>query len=109
MFLSEAQILECDLSLVSPYFDGHFSIHLNSEENVGEELAMDSNKVHGRTVIMISNNLAPHTHVLPSSSSAYTIVLVQVPHFDKSVHIALYMPTADKDSEFFFISSFKLR
>ena len=77
VFLSEAQIFKCDLPLVSPYFNGHYSIHLNSDENSCEGLAMVSNKSHGGTAILISMNLAPYTQMLASSSYAFTAVLVQ--------------------------------
>ena len=105
LFLSEAQIFHCDLPLVSPYFNGLYSIHLNSDETDQEGLAMVSNKSHGGTVIMISKNLEPYAQMLPSSSSSFTAVLVHVPNFEKSVHIALYMPTAGKDSEFLTVLS----
>ena len=100
IFLSETQIFNCDLTLITPFFNGEYSLFLNSDECENEESALESSKSYGGTMIMVHAHLLPYATILPSQTSSFLAVLIDVPGFTKSIHIAIYLPTAGKDTEF---------
>ena len=61
---------------------------------------MDSPKAHGGTMIMWKSKLDPYISPLTITSSSFLPVLLNIPGFSKSIHIALYLPTAGRNSEF---------
>ena len=59
VFISEPQAFQCDISLLTRPFIGAYSFLLNSEETNSPELAMESSKAHGGTMIMWKTVLDP--------------------------------------------------
>ena len=100
LFLSEPQFFQCDISLPTRPFLGDFCVLLNSEETNNPELALDCSRAHGGTMVMWKTELDPHVHPLPTPSPAFLPILLTVPGYLPSIHIALYLPTSGKDPEF---------
>ena len=49
VFLSEPQVFQCDIGLLSKPFSGKYPMLLNSEETTNPDLALDSSKAYGGT------------------------------------------------------------
>ena len=99
VFLSEPQLYRCDIALLSKPFLGTFSFLLNSEETSHPELAMDCSKAHGGTLVMWKSKLDPYIQPLPTSSPAFLPILLSIPGFSPSIHIAIYLPTSGRNPE----------
>ena len=100
VFLSEPQTFQCDITLLTRPFRGKYSVLLNSEETNHPELALETTKAHGGTLIMWKSELDPFVTPLPTDSPAFLPILLQPPGYSPSIHIALYLPTSGKDPEF---------
>ena len=100
VFLSEPQAFQCDIDLLSKTFHGDFSVLLNSEETSNPELALDCSKAHGGTLVMWRTRLDPYILPLPTTSPSFLPILLEMPGYSPSIHIALYLPTSGRDSEF---------
>ena len=106
IFLSEPQAFQCDIALLTKPFLGKYSVLLNSEETSNPELALDSPKAHGGTLVMWKTELDPYVLPLPTTSPAFLPILLQIPGYSPSIHIALYLPTSGRDPDF--VSSLSL-
>ena len=51
-------------------------------------------------MFMWKKELDPYVSVLPTSSSAFLPIILKVPGYTQSIHIAIYLPTAGRDSDF---------
>ena len=100
VFLSEPQTFLCDIDLLASSFQGQYSFLLNSEETSNPELALDCAKAHGGTMILWRSELDPYVVPLPTTSPSFLPVLLKIPGFTPSIHVALYLPTSGKDPEF---------
>ena len=100
IFLSEPQLFQCDIALLTKPFTGEFSVILNSEETNNPDLALDTTKANGGTLVMWRSKLDPYIVVLPTTSSSFLPILLKIPGFSPSIHIGVYFPTSGKDAEF---------
>ena len=100
VFLSEPQIFHCDIDLLASSFRGQYSFLLNSEETSNPELALDCAKAHGGTMILWRSELDPYVVPLPTTSPSFLPILLKIPGFTPSIHVALYLPTSGKDPDF---------
>ena len=100
IFLSEPQVFQCDIALLTKPFLGEYSVLLNSEETSNPELALDCQKAHGGTMVMWKTQFDPYISPLPTTSPAFLPILLQLPGYTPSIHIALYLPTSGRDPEF---------
>ena len=66
ILLSEPQIFQRDLGLLSKPFLGQYSFLLNSEENSNSDLALESPKAFEGTLIMWRSDLDPYVLLLSS-------------------------------------------
>ena len=106
VFISEPQAFQCDIASLSKPFLGEYSVLLNSEETSHPELALDCPKAHGGTLVMWRTKLDPFITPLPTTSPSFLPILLQLPGFSPSIHIALYLPTSGRDPDF--VSSLSL-
>ena len=88
------------MDLLASPFRGQYSFLLNSEETSNPELALDCPKARGGTLIMWRTELDPYVVPLPTTSPSFLPILLKMPGFTPSIHIALYLPTSGKDPEF---------
>ena len=100
VFLSEPQVFNCDMDLLTRPFRGQYSFLLNSEETSNPELTLDCPRAHGGTLVMWKTDLDPYVVPLPTTSPSFLPILLKIPGFTPSVHISLYLPTSGKDPEF---------
>ena len=100
IFLSEPQVFQSDISILCSPFSGEYSFLLNSEETSNPELALDSRKAYGGTLLMWKSELDPFVTPLPTTSPSFLPILLKIPGFAPSIHIALYLPTSGRDPEF---------
>ena len=100
VFLSEPQVFNCDMELLSSPFRGQYSFLLNSEETSNPELALDCPRAHGGTLVMWKSELDPYVEPLPTPSPSFLPILLKIPGYVPSIHISLYLPTSGRDPEF---------
>jgi hypothetical protein len=100
VFLSEPQIFHCDVPLLTPHFQGQYALLLNSEETESPNLAIESCRSHGGTMVMWRTELDPYITPLPTASSSFLPILLNIPGYSTSIHVAIYLPTAGRNSEF---------
>ena len=73
---------------------------LNSDDRLDPELPLTKSKANGGTMAMWRNSIDPYITVHDSQSSAILPLVLQLPGAKISVHIAIYLPTSGKESEF---------
>ena len=100
VFLSEPQIFQSDLSTCMDYFRGEYSFTLNSEDSNDPDIALLKTKSKGGTLAMWRQSLDPFVTIIHVDTSALLPVLLEVPNFQPSIHIGLYLPTAGKETEY---------
>ena len=100
VFLSEPQLFQCDAESLTSMLRGKYCYNLNSEDIYCPELPLTARKAHGGTMVLWKQELDPHIRVLPTTSAAVLPLLLAIPGVSRSAHIAVYLPTAGKDSEF---------
>ena len=100
IFISEPQIFQSDLQNCMTYFYGDYSSSLNSEDFHNPDLALSKTKAKGGTLVMWKNYLSPFITIIPVDTPAFLPVLLTIPHFLPSIHIALYLPTAGKETQY---------
>ena len=100
IFLSEPQCYQCDIQPLYEHFHSSFSFSLNSDDVLCPDLPLDTRKAVGGTMIMWRSKLDPYIKVLPTSSSSSLPILLAIPGLCTTAHIAVYLPTSGKESEF---------
>ena len=99
-FLSEPQAYQCDISNAAQYIRHDYCYALNSDDLYDPELPLTVNKAKGGTMVVWRRSLDPYIKVVEVSSSAFLPILLTIPGYCPSVHVALYLPTHGQDSEF---------
>ena len=54
----------------------------------------------GGTLVMWAAYLDPYASIHPNTTSAFTALVLQIPGYQVSIHVALYLPTAGRDQDF---------
>ena len=98
--ISEPQIYQCHANQVLSYLEGEYCWYLNSEDILDPELPLVRSKAHGGTLLLWLKELDPYIEVVSTNTNAFLPVILKMPGLKISVHIALYMPTHSKDTEF---------
>ena len=99
-FLREPQLFQCDAKQTFQFVEGEYCWHLNSEDVLDPELPTISSRSHGGTVALWQRELDPHVEVVPTTTSAFLPIVLMMPGLRTSIHMAVYLPTHGKDSEF---------
>ena len=100
VFLSEAQLYQCDTNQLFEYLEGEYSWYLNSEDLFDPELPMIKSRANGGTLLMWLKELDPYVEVIHTNTPAFLPIILKMPGLKTSVHIALYMPTHSKAAVF---------
>ena len=100
IFLGEPQIYSCNLNLVMKPLSGEYESSLSSDDNFDHELPLIKSKASGGTMVMWKKFLDPHITVLPLVSSSFLPILFHPPGAPLTIHIAVYLPTSGKETEF---------
>ena len=61
---------------------------------------MIKSRGNGGTLLIGIKELDPYIEVIPTNTPAFLLIILRMPGLKTSVHIALYMPTHSKESEF---------
>ena len=81
-------------------FRGDYCYELNSEDKFDLEIAIMRSRSFGGTMVMWKSTLDKYVTVIPSTSSSFLPIVVSPPGCPVSVHIAIYLPTSGKESNF---------
>ena len=81
-------------------FKGRYDCHLNSEDTYIEDLSLTKSRAHGGTMVMWQTSLSPFITILPTVSSSFPSILLQLPGTITSLHTVLYLPTSGKEDQF---------
>ena len=100
VFLSEPQLLQCDVAALLQTFHGCYSYHLNSEDLHNPEIALDNSKIKGGTMVLWQTSMDPYITIIPTNTSSITALLLKIPGYTVSVHLCIYMPTSGKEVQF---------
>ena len=79
---------------------GQYVSYLNSEDVHDPELPFVKNRSVGGTLLLWNKWLDPYITVYPVSTCSFTPLILQLPGYQVSIHLALYLPTHGKDPEF---------
>ena len=81
-------------------FRGEYSSCLSSDDVFNMDVPLMTKRAKGGTMIMWKNELDAFITPLQSPSSSFLPVLFTPPESPKSIHIAIYLPTARRDVDF---------
>ena len=81
-------------------FLGEYESSLSSDDNFDLELPFLKSKASGGTMVMWKKILDPHITNLPLISSSFLPILFHPPDAPLTIHIAVYLPTSGKETEF---------
>ena len=93
-------MFQCDLALAIQLFLGEYCSSLNSKDLYDDDLALTSYRSHGGTMILWKKELDPHIKVHKVTSSSFLPIIFDPPNLPPTVHVAVYLPTRGKESEF---------
>ena len=93
-------MFQSDLPAIVKYLKGEYTTALNSEDLHNPDLMLTSSKAKGGTCVMWKNDLDPYISVHISDSASFLPIVVDIPGWNPMIHLAMYLPTAGKDSEF---------
>ena len=99
-FLSEPQTFQCDAQPILDYIKGEYCFALNSDDLHVPELPLVKNKSVGGTLCLWKKHLDPYVSVIDLKTPSFTPLILKLPNFEISIHIAIYLPTHGKDLEF---------
>ena len=100
VFLSEPQIFQSDIDRTMRPVSGQYCYHLNSDDLHDPDLAMIRNRSIGGTLVMWTKSLDPYVSIHPVSTTSFIPLILQLPGYPVSIHIALYLPTSGRDQDF---------
>ena len=100
IFLNEVQMFSLDSQLVLPFFQGEYCFHLNSQDTHDPGLGLTQNRAQGGTMVLWRRSLNKFITILATNTSSFLPVLFQPPGHTPSVHIAIYLPTSGRETEF---------
>ena len=82
------------------YFHGEFCSFLNSEDLHDSELPLRTNKAKGGTLVLWRRELEPFITTHTCDTSSFLLIILEIPGYRTSIHIAVYLPTAGQDSQY---------
>ena len=100
IFISEPMLYQCDLSLQTELFKSSYNSSLNSFDLTEPDLPLRCSRSVGGTMIMWRQEHDPFVTILPFSSTSFLPILFCPPDLPPTIHVAVYLPTAGRDSEF---------
>ena len=92
--------MQCDASSLLQPFRGCYSFHLNSEDLHIPEIALSHNKAKGGTMIMWLSSLDPFVSIIPTQSACLAAILLNIPGYCITAHVAIYLPTSGQETQF---------
>ena len=100
LFLSEPQLFQSDLPSITRYFKGEYTTVLNSEDLHNPDLMLTTCRAKGGTIVMWQKELDPYVTAHVPESSSFLPVVIDIPGWKTMIHLATYLPTAGKETEY---------
>ena len=100
IFLSEPQIFQCDIPSMTTFLSGQYSSALSSEDLFDNDLPFTKRKARGGSMIIWKTEYTPFIEKLPPPSPSMQPIIFSPPGALPSIHIAVYLPTAGRDTEY---------
>ena len=82
------------------FIHGEYNHALNSDDLLDPELPFIKNKSNGGTMILWRKDWNQSISIIPTDSSSFVAIALSMPGTQPTIHIAMYLPTAGKESEF---------
>ena len=101
VFISESQTFQTDIKPILQPINHEYDFFLNSDDLHSPESTSNHSVSYGGTLVLWRRVLGPSLTIFPVETPAFTPLILKLPGFAVSVHIALYLPTRGRDSEFF--------
>ena len=100
IFISEPWTHLPDSLLATETLNNLYNFYLNSEDCHDELLSLQKSRAHGGTMTLWSKDLDPYVTILEPISSRILVLVLDVPGYQVSIHINIYLPTSGKETEF---------
>ena len=97
---TDLQAFQCDVKSIFKTLQGQYSFHLNSEDLLQPDLALEHSKAKGGTMAIWKLSLDPFITILPTSSPSVLAIALAIPDHVISCHVSIYLPTAGQENEF---------
>ena len=99
-FLSEPQLFNADAHIIKGVLADEYSFFLNSDDLYEPDMPIQKSRSFGGTLCLWKRSLDPYITVSPPVTSSVLALILKLPNHCVSVHIAIYLPTHGKDSEY---------
>ena len=99
-FISEPQVYQTDVAQYMRGVQHEYCYSLNSDDLRDPELPQIKSRAIGGTLVLWRKYLDPYISIHLVESSAFLPLILKLPGAKVSVHIAVYLPTHGKDTEF---------
>ena len=99
IFLSEPWMFQSDIPIITKIFD-EYNVILNSDDKYDEELPLRCSRAYGGTLTLYKKHLEPYVTEIDSSSSRILPIILNIPEYNKTVHVNVYLPTSGRENEF---------
>ena len=93
-------LFQCDLATHMKHFNGEYLCSLNSPDLYDVELPLKSSRCFGGTMVLWKREYDPFITIHPVASSSLLPIIFSPPWSSLTVHIAIYLPTAGRDTDF---------
>ena len=100
LFLSEPNVFQSDAISVLYPLKAKYCYFLNSDDLHDPELPMVRSRLIGGTLVLWAHLLDPYVTIHPPTTSAITALILCIPGYQVTVHIAIYLPTSGRDTDF---------
>ena len=100
ILLSEPNMYQCDISLALQFLQGDYCASLNSQDLYDPTLPLTHSSAHGGTMILWRAEHDPFVSIIPVECPAFLPITFLPPGRIPSIHIAVYLPTQGKESQF---------
>ena len=100
ILLNETQIFQFEVEQALEFLHGEYKHTLNSDDLLDPELPFIKNRSNGGTMILWRKDWNQSISIIPTDSSSFVAIALSIPGTQPSIHIAMYLPTAGKESEF---------
>ena len=93
-------MFQCDLPLAMEPYRGEYTSFLNSADLYDLDHSINSTRTHGGTMILWKNELDPFVKVHEVKTPSFLPIVFSPPNLPLTIHVAVYLPTMGKESEF---------
>ena len=100
IFISEPWLHLSDSAMATDNLDIQYNSYLNSEDRHDDLLSLHKSRAHGGTLTLWKKELDPYVTLMEPASSRILVLVLDVPGYQITIHINIYLSTAGKDSAF---------